>query len=395
MGLIKRPGRKNWYARYKGPDGKFLTRSTYTTDRDKAESRFLRWSTQALDEREFGVVPIEEVTLLAFREEYLDERRQIVDPKTVAIDQHVLETFTNLVGMIVPVKSLTTKHVRKFLQHYRQEALAPHTINKYLTHLSTALTWAVENHLLKENPAQKINRPELPDKKPRAIPTADMNMLLEQSYGTWIGDYIRSAEITGIREEDIDWGDEQVRVTGKRSKIRHVPFTPALKALFWEILNRSPAEDVRVLTNGHDGRKAGYLFYQVHAEQAVAHAFKRMVHQCWGTRYYTLISGEYTRDDGTVFMAGEECVLTPQELEDLRGRYKVIRVEVEPEKAPYHFHMLRHTFATAYLRNGGNIYKLKKILGHEEISTTEQYLHLIPQDLRMDTNPFSYRVQRG
>ena len=44
-------------------------------------------------------------------------------------------------------------------------------------------------------------------------------------------------------------------------------------------------------------------------------------------------------------------------------------------------HSLRHTFATEYLRNGGDLYRLSRILGHSNTRTTERYLHLVIEDL--------------
>ena len=38
------------------------------------------------------------------------------------------------------------------------------------------------------------------------------------------------------------------------------------------------------------------------------------------------------------------------------------------------WHTLRHSFAVNYLRKGGNLYYLQRILGHSSISTTERYL---------------------
>jgi integrase/recombinase XerD len=46
------------------------------------------------------------------------------------------------------------------------------------------------------------------------------------------------------------------------------------------------------------------------------------------------------------------------------------------------FHRLRHTFATQYLRNGGDVVRLPIILGHTEVSTTMKYLHLLTEDLQ-------------
>lgn len=45
-------------------------------------------------------------------------------------------------------------------------------------------------------------------------------------------------------------------------------------------------------------------------------------------------------------------------------------------------HTLRHTFATRYLKGGGDIYILSKILGHSSVSVTEKvYAHLLTEDL--------------
>ncbi len=38
------------------------------------------------------------------------------------------------------------------------------------------------------------------------------------------------------------------------------------------------------------------------------------------------------------------------------------------------FHTLRHSMAVNYLRAGGNLYYLQRILGHSSITTTERYL---------------------
>ena len=39
-------------------------------------------------------------------------------------------------------------------------------------------------------------------------------------------------------------------------------------------------------------------------------------------------------------------------------------------------HLLRHTFATTYLENGGNIYALQQILGHTTLDMVKKYVHL-------------------
>ena len=45
------------------------------------------------------------------------------------------------------------------------------------------------------------------------------------------------------------------------------------------------------------------------------------------------------------------------------------------------FHKTRHTFASHFMMNGGNIYDLQKILGHRDIDSTMKYAHLSPEHL--------------
>jgi len=45
------------------------------------------------------------------------------------------------------------------------------------------------------------------------------------------------------------------------------------------------------------------------------------------------------------------------------------------------WHRLRHTFATNYLRHGGDIVRLSMVLGHTQITTTQRSLHLLTEDL--------------
>ncbi|WP_445364557.1 tyrosine-type recombinase/integrase [Microbulbifer sp. ANSA003] len=44
-------------------------------------------------------------------------------------------------------------------------------------------------------------------------------------------------------------------------------------------------------------------------------------------------------------------------------------------------HILRHTFASHYMINGGDLLKLNKILDHSTIEMTMRYAHLSPKHL--------------
>ncbi|OOM81814.1 tyrosine recombinase XerD [Clostridium puniceum] len=52
-------------------------------------------------------------------------------------------------------------------------------------------------------------------------------------------------------------------------------------------------------------------------------------------------------------------------------------------------HRWRHTYATLYIRNNGDITKLQRYLGHSNLLVTERYTHLLMPDLKKDVNDFN------
>lgn len=45
-------------------------------------------------------------------------------------------------------------------------------------------------------------------------------------------------------------------------------------------------------------------------------------------------------------------------------------------------HILRHTFASAFMQGGGNILTLQRLIGHKDLKTTMRYAHLAPDHLQ-------------
>ncbi len=54
-----------------------------------------------------------------------------------------------------------------------------------------------------------------------------------------------------------------------------------------------------------------------------------------------------------------------------------------------HAHLCRHTFAINYLLNGGDIYSLKEILGHNTLEMVNRYLHFTKAQITARHREFS------
>lgn len=57
------------------------------------------------------------------------------------------------------------------------------------------------------------------------------------------------------------------------------------------------------------------------------------------------------------------------------------------------FHGLRHTFASLWVMQGGDIFKLQRILGHQSIQMTMRYSHLAPDAFAGDLDRFGGRIE--
>ncbi len=52
-------------------------------------------------------------------------------------------------------------------------------------------------------------------------------------------------------------------------------------------------------------------------------------------------------------------------------------------------HLFRHTFAKKWILNGGDPYRLQKILGHSSMEIVKQYVNMFSEDLKKGFNSFN------
>lgn len=132
----------------------------------------------------------------------------------------------------------------------------------------------------------------------------------------FFGTGVRLMELCQFRMSDINRDRMEIIIhEGKGGKDRQIPLAPALQ----DIIDQ-------------------YYRWMVKCKHApVEYLFEQKPHWYLSRSYVTYVCKRYF---------GPEC----------------------------HPHILRHSFAVAFLENGGDIYALKRILGHKDIKTTEIYL---------------------
>ena len=138
------------------------------------------------------------------------------------------------------------------------------------------------------------------------------------------GSGLRISEVASLKVSDILSKEHKIRVIGKGNKERYAPlpdFTLKLLRLYW-IQNKDK------ITNN-------YFF-----------------------------PGKYKATKGTCITSFgiKEAFQKMKENNNLDNSIT--------------FHTLRHSYATEFIKNGGDIWELKNILGHSSINTTSMYLHM-------------------
>ena len=90
--------------------------------------------------------------------------------------------------------------------------------------------------------------------------------------------------------------------------------------------------------------------------------------------------------------SGSKRIIFPNEtgnMWDQKGRIydeilKRVLVNAGFDYRYVHFHGLRHTFASHWVINGGDLFRLQRILGHKDSSVTQRYAHLAPSAFESD-----------
>lgn len=248
-------------------------------------------------------------------EQFLNEKKYLdnVSEKTLELYKYSFAAFAGALDDMEQVKARIVE--------LRTKNMKPVTVNTYVRHIKCYFLWQdkefklsplkEEQRLLSTISANDISALV----RYKAVGT---NLLRAHVVALLVLDCgLRAAEATGLTLEHVDLDNLVIKVVnGKGGKHRLVPFSPELRKHLFRYTHR------------HGAGKGVYLF---------------------GTKNNTKVS-----------------------VRNLERDFKLLGEKVS---IPHlHPHLLRHTFACCYLRQGGNLEYLRRILGHSSLSTTQKYL---------------------
>lgn len=203
--------------------------------------------------------------------------------------------------------------------------------------------WALRERVATEDPTLRLRPARQPMRVPKTLSESQVDALLAApEVATPLGardramlelmyaSGLRVSELVELRLTNLSLADGVVRVTGKGSKERLVPFgEEARRWLEGWLADGRPA----LL----EGRRSDALFVTVRADAMSRQMFWNLV------KKYALAAG--------------------------------IRLAISP-------HTLRHAFATHLLNHGADLRAVQMLLGHADISTTTIYTHVARERLR-------------
>lgn len=245
--------------------------------------------------------------------------------------------------------SVTTNDVRSWAAALSAEGLSIRSVKLKLSGISALYTYLCRRHGAKINPVDGVNVARVPKKLPAFIPANETQAAiagdeagLDDTSFASVRDHLvvamfyetgmRASELISLKDNAVDTAAGRLRVLGKRSKERDIPFGPGLSRLIDHYRRLRNAEvPADTLPNPE-----ATLFVRNDGSPLTYHNVNRIVHNA------------------------------------LDGRVN------SPRRSP---HVLRHSFATDMLNNGADLKAVQRLLGHASLATTQIYTHISYNEL--------------
>ena len=240
-------------------------------------------------------------------------------------------------------ESVDSDLIRDWMESMMDKGDMASTVNNCLSAVRSFFRFALSRGLVSSDPAHNVKGPKKKKPLPQFVREGEMNRLIDlpEMWGDSYNDVrartiiilfyetgIRLAELVGLNDQDIDFANHQLKVTGKRNKQRIVPFGEELE------------QTLKVYMQQRDGQTA--------------------------------------KQDAALFLNNKGCRISRSVVSKI-VRTGLSRVTTMKKRSP---HVLRHSFATAMLNNGAGLESVRKLLGHASVATTEIYTHTTFEQLK-------------
>ena len=247
--------------------------------------------------------------------------------------------------------NLSKQAVEDFMRNLSSRGFAPKTIARKLSAIKEFCKFLYSEKIIPDNPAQNILTPKQKKPLPKFLSEEDIEALIKCAADSEDYRYhrvavmielmyasgMRVSELVALPQSAINYHKNQVIIFGKGSKERIVPLA------------------TRAVNTLQKYLKLREQFIKKNSESP------------WLFPSLTATDGHFTRD---AFY---------KDLKNLAAECGISPSKVSP-------HVLRHSFATHLLNNDAGLRSVQKMLGHENITTTEIYTHILNQKLTDTVN---------
>ena len=257
-------------------------------------------------------------------------------------DLKEFERFFQELDLQLSWETIDSDIVRRWMEAMMDRGNVASSVNRRLSALRSFYRYALRRNLVEKDPVHGIQGPKRKRPLPQFLKEAEMDRLLDENM--WTDCYkdvlartiivtfyetgIRISELIGLNDKDVDYINCEIKVTGKRDKQRIIPFGDELLETLISYQHRRNAEM-----------------------------------KCESEAFFRTEKGERVTDAQV-----RQIVKT-----------NLSKVSTLKKRSP---HVLRHTFATAMLNHEAGLESVKKLLGHESLSTTEIYTHTTFEQLK-------------